>query len=72
MCGHPHAGRQPSLGSPVTPLAIFGDVGVYIEYGGEILDCFSDGGDGAGATGVTEHVVLFSVSMNTGFQDRPE
>lgn len=67
---HPDARGEPAWCPPVAPLAVFGDVGVYIEHGGEILDCLADGGDGAGSTGVAEHGVLFSVSVDTGFQNR--
>jgi len=48
---------------------VVGDVGVYVEDGGEVLDCFAGCGCGALATGVAEEGLLVAVTVDTGFEN---
>ena len=69
MGGHAQAGGEPGLCSPVTPFVVVGDVGVDVEDGGEVLDCFAGCGGYALAAGIAEDGVLFAVAVDTGFED---
>jgi hypothetical protein len=54
------------LCAPVSPFVVVGYVGVYVEDGGEVLDRFTDCGEGSRATTIAVDGMYVAIAVDTG------